>query len=574
MSDINNDTINDLYRDPDRGFKVWHRDELPESTVVSDNGTRVPIEEEPRTTTGKHVPNVKDLVIDFYLGWLIVIEVDHSTGYSVLMPWNPAKEIEVPDDEDPLIALHPGPPRESFRIFLDTSVTPFTLSVDSSFTLPGSMVDSYRIFLGTDINPDTGKCISQFIDGGGNFLGTAVPLESVSVPGATTSTIKVPLTGYTTERMDDGETVSLAAYSDDGSLVYRTTLVVINTALSRSNDVARRYIKGIQLESPFLSSADPQTIEFPLNVAVESLPMYATVHYHNGDRIRYPIDDTKFFLFGRKEYIATTVGQKFPMTLAYVLSDDEVSYMEVPTANRRITKSYQALTTTVDGSYEVKLYVYPQWVNPTVGYRLVYWLYNLDRQTYYDVTSLIEIGTNSPPFEPLLYGTTQRITVAIDLNRVDNIFAPYRHVQTFQLALLGRGDMAGDIWQVFFTSEQSQGFGRGLSATVEYLNTNDWKLYLSNGYPGIGPWMRAMFEAIEPLYDQRREVEAPKPTHFLLRFKNNTYEFPIESWGDDLIVNNDLNEGELLYIHWINKGYSEDLQLGVTALPIRQITAV
>lgn len=574
MSDsINNDTINDLYRDPDRGFRVWNRSEMPPSVIVRSRDDREVIDNDKgENGSGLFVPNVDDLVIDLTQGWFVVIEVDYTTGEAVLIPWKTPEETEPSNGSDPLLAEHPGPPQEGFRIFLDTSVTPFTLSIDPAFYLLGSMVDSYKVFLGTDINPDTGTIISQFVDKNGNFLGTSVPVEAQMVPGDTSKVIKVPIVGYTTQRMDNGETVSVVAYSDDGSQVYRTTMVVINSAMGRASDASKRYVKGIHIESPFLSSSDPQTIEFPLNTTIESLPIYGIVSYHNGDRIRLPIDDSKFSLFGSKDYIATIVGQKFPLVLAYQLSPDEVSYMEEPSANQRITKSYEAMTTTVDGSFEVKLYVYPQWVSPTIGYRLTYWLYNLNRQTYYEVTSLVELGSNSATFDPTLYGTKQRMTVAIDINRVDNKFAPYRHVQNFQITLLGRGDMAGDAWEVYFTSEQVNEFGRGLSATVEYINTNDWYLYLRNGFGGLDPWLRGMYEAIEPLYDQRREVKAPTPTHFLLRFKNNTYEFPVESWDEDLVVNNDLEEGELLYIHWIEKTYSEDLQLGVTALPIRQIT--
>lgn len=568
---INNDTINGKYRDPDRGFHLWNRLQLTKHIVVNSSENREPVGDGVYKGNGEWVPNPNDLVIDLTQGWFIVLEVDYTTGHSIITPWELPQEIAVPDDSDPLLAEHPGPPRESFRIFLDTSVTPFTLSVDPSFYLLGSMVDSYKIFLGSDINPDTGTIVSQFIDGGGNFLGTSIPLEVMEVPGSTQNTVKIPLTGYTTTRMDDGEAVSLVAYKDDGHQVYRTTMVVINTALARSADASKRYIKGIQIDSPFINSSDPQVIEFPMNVTVESLPMSAIVSYHNGDKIRYPIDGSKFSLFGLRNYIATTPGQRFPMTLAYQLSDDEISYQEEPTANRRITKSYQAMTTTVDGSYEVKLFVYPQWISPTSGYRLTYWLYNLDRQTYYEVTPWVELGSNSATFDPLLYGTLQRMTVAIDLNKVDGMFAPYRHVQNFQIALLGRGDLAADNWEVFFTTEQKEGFGRGLSAAVEYINTNDWYLYLRNGHAGIGPWIRELYEGIEPLHDQRRETHAPDPTHFLLRFKNNTYEFPISEWDKDLIINNDLEEGELLFIHWINRQFDTDLQLGVSALPIRQI---
>lgn len=550
------DTINDNYRDPDRGNRVWNRVELFG-----------------HSDTGKWVPNPGDLVYDLgQFNFQVVDTVDYTTGNSTLIPWRFIQEAELPPTTDPLMGTNPGLPIESFRLFLDTSVTPFTITPDRSFHLYGSMIDGYRVFLGTDINDDTGTVVSTFVDGSGNFLGVTIPMEVVEVPGAVQNVIKAPLTGHTTTRMDDGELVTLVAYSDDGRAVYRASMVVINTATARASDQSKRYIKGIHIESPFISSSDPQTIEFPLNVTVQSLPLHAIVSYSNGDKKRYPISGDKFTLYGVTTYIATEVGQKHPMVLAYELSDDEISYMEAPTANRRITKNYEAMTTTVDGSYEVKLYAYPEWIDQFSGYRLRYWLYNLDRQMYYDVTSLVELGSNSAAFDPTLYGTSQRITVALDLNRVDGTFAPYRHVQNIKITLFSRGDQHNDNWEVHFSSTQPEGFGRGLSAPVTYINTNDWMLSLANGFVSMAPWLRAMYEGIYPLADPRREVKAPAPTHFILRFKNNTYEFPVEEWGSDFLINNDLKDGELLFIHWINRVYSTDLQLGVTALPIRQIT--
>lgn len=548
------DTINTFFRDPDRGFRSFHRSE-----IVSPD------------SDGKWVPNVNDLVIDYIQGFFRVSEVDYTTGYSVLVPWELPKEAPEDRNLDVLIAYGPGYPSESYRMFLDTSTTPFNFTPDSQLHFYGSMVDSYKVFLGSDISDEHGTVISSFIDSSGNFLGTSVPVETVVVPNAIQDVIKAPVAGYTTSRLDDGELVTLVAYSDDGGVVSRAQLLVQNSATARQSDNAKRYVKGIQIESPFLSSADPQTIEFPLNVTVESLPLTAVVHYSTGGRQRYPVDGVKFSLFGLRNYVATVVGQKFPMVLSYNLSDDEVSYLEEPSANRTMTKPYQAMTTTVDGSYEVKLFMYPRWVSPSHGYRLEYWLYNLNRQTYYQVTHLIEVGSTSNAFDPTLYGTTQRMTVALDLNKVDAMFAPYRHVQNFQVSLLSPGNEHSDNWEIFFTSEQAEGFGRGLVAAVDYVNTNDWYLLLSNGYPSKETWLRAMYERIEPLVDRRRETYPPTPTHFVVRFTNNTYEFTVDQWNEDLLVNNDLNDGELVYLHFLQRNYDTDLQLGVTALPIRQL---
>jgi len=380
------------------------------------------------------------------------------------------------------------------------------------------------------------------------------------------------MVGYTTEPLQDGERVTVVAYTDDGGPHSIAQLIVRNTEVIRMTDQSKRYVKGIAIESPFLSDADPFVIEFPINVTVESLPMSAVVFYSDGSRQRYPIDGNKFTLMGLRNYVATNVGQTFPMGLRYQLGADEVSYNLEPSANRSLVVPYRARTTPVDGSYEVKLFIFPVWVSPEVGYRLEFWLYNLDRQTYYNATPYVEWGSTSAPFRPLDYGSVQTLTVALDINRVDSRFAPYRHVQNFQIALLARGDSHADNWIVYFTSDQVDGYGRGLVAALEYVNTNHWNLRIDNSYPSVETWLRVVYERTEPLINIHTEGSAPTPTHFRLAFANNTYEYEVEQFNETLTVNNDLQDGQLVYIHWIRRmADGVDLQLGMSALPVRQL---
>lgn len=548
---------NTYYRDPDRGFRLWQRSE-----IVETGGD------------GKWVPNVGDLVFDPQQGFLLVSEVDYTTGYSVLTLWTAPEEPGDAESTDILVGQGPGYASESYRIFLDQTVTPHTFAPDSRLHFYGSMVQSYKVFLGTDISSDYGTVISAFFDPAGNFLGTSVPVEAVTVPGTTQDVIKAPLVGYTSESLETGEIVTLVAYDSEGGVVSRAQLLVNNTGAIRQADASRKYVKAIQVDSPFISSADPQTIEFPLNVTVESLPMTGVVHYSDGSKHRRPIDGSKFTLYGLRNYVATIVGQEFPMVLAYNLAEDEVSYTLEPTANRRLTMSYQARTTTADGAYEVKLYMYPVWVSESVGYRMEYWLYNLDRQTFYNVTPHIELGTMSSPFNPTQYGTTQTITVALDLNKVDGKFAPYRHVQTFQIALLVRGDANQDLWEIFFRPDQPESFGRGVKAEVEYLSTNTWKLRIDQGLASKELWLKALYERIEPLVNEQVEAWPPVPTHFTVHTIYNQYTFSVEQWNEELIINNDLSDGEILYISWESVNYDTDLQLALTGLPVRQVGGV
>ncbi len=544
-------TINTNYRDPNRGFRIWRRDEI----VTEDSD-------------GKWVPNPQDLVFDPVQGFMLVTEVDYTTGMSVLTPWYMPERETDNDGIDVLIGTGPGYVSESYRLFLDQSVTPHTLSPDSRLMFYGSMVDHYKVFLGSDINLDEGKVISTFYDGGGNFLGTSIPLESVEISDAEQDVVKAPMAGYTTEAMEDGELCTLVAYAQDGKVVSIAQLLVKNTAAIRHPDTARKYVSAISIDTPFSSSADPQTIEFPLNVTVESLPMTGLVHYSDGSKHRLPIDGGKFSLYGINNYIATVVGQEFPMVLAYNLAEDEVSYNLEPTANRRLTVPYKAKTAPRDGAYEVKLFVFPIWQDAERGYRLEYWLYNLDRQTFYNATPYVQMGVNSQPFRPTEYGVMQSLTVAVDLNKVDGRFAQYRHVQSFQIALMARGDAEQPNWVVYFRPDQEQGYGQNLIADLEYVNTNYWHLYLANGMPSKEVWLKELYYGIEPLVNEATEVLPPEPTHFRVRFLHNSWEFTVDQWDEALVVINDLKRGELVYIEWIRRTYDSDLQLGISALPV------
>jgi len=197
-----------------------------------------------------------------------------------------------------------------------------------------------------------------------------------------------------------------------------------------------------------------------------------------------------------------------------------------------------------------------------------YWLYNLDRQTFYNVTPYVEIATNSAAFNPTAYGVVQTFTIAVDLNRVDGRFAPYRAVQVMRVALLGPAANQPANWEILFDPTQTEGYGRGMVANTQFLSVNNWRLNLSMGLSNVELWLNKMYYNVEPLFNQEIEEEAPRPTHFILQFLNNAYEYPISEWNQNLNVNNDLQNGELLWIRWIRRTVTTDLQLATTALPI------
>lgn len=548
MSDFYNSDL----LDPSRGWRTWNVNQI----VLSEG------------QVDRYVANVGDVVWDRANGWFTVDAVDEGTHVATLVPWSLPVEVDTDGDENVLVGVGPGYSSESYRMFLDSSVTPHTLSPDTRLHFYGSRVVGYKVYLGSDISEERGIVISEFYNSSSDYLGPVIPVEAVPDPSQPQQTIKACMSGFTNHALGDNERVTLVALNVNGGQESIAQLLVINSKAIRQADQFKKYVGSIQIDSPFLSSSDPKIIEFPLNVTVQSLPMTGIVNYRGGDKLRLGIDNVYMSLFGLEDYIATEVGQEFPLTLAYQLGQDEISYGTMPNTDNRVTANYIARTTPVDGAYECRLFVYPYWVSPETGYRLEFWLYNLDRQRYYNVTGLVELASNSRPFNPKLYGTLQTLAFAVNLNDVDGRFAPYRHVSNFQIALLNEGSNRNANWNVYPRPNVDAAYGEGLKGDLEHLQANSWDLRLANGASTPEMWLRKMYEAAEPLVNPNTEAHVLEPTHFIVHFLHNRYEFSINQWNTKLRVNNDLRDGELLYISWIKRLHSEDLQLAMTAVPV------
>lgn len=547
MTDYNNSN----FYNPDRGFRVWLKSQIKLTA----------------NQTNRWVANVDDLVVDYDKGFERVSDVEEGTWVPTLVDWSPVDHSDPDGEENVLVGVGPGYSSESYRCFIDTSVTPYVLSPDKRLHFYGSMVSSYAVFRGSDINRETGDMISTFYNSSGDFLGPFIPVESAEIFDQIISTIKIPMVGNTSVDLQDGERVTLVAYDDKEGVVSYAQLLVMNTQVLRQTDQSKRYVEGISVDTPFLSTSDPKVIEFPLNVMVKSLPIQGLVKFRGGQQIRMDVGTPPMTLMGLENYIATGEGQEFPITLRYQLAADEISYKLVPTADRVLTESYIARTVPADGAYSCRLFVYPTWVSEQSGYRLDFWLYNLDREQYFNVTAMVELGINSPVYRPRAYGELQTLTYAVNLSKVDSRFAPYRFATTFQIALITSGE-TNATWEIFPTADQPASYGRNLRADMDYIATNMWDMRLANGTQTKAQWLQKMYYDAQPLVNTAVEEFPPEPSHFEVQFLHNSYKYSVDRWADVLRVNNDLAQGEALTIHWTQELYDTDLQLATTAVPV------
>ncbi len=539
-------------QDRARGYRSWLRAEI----YTGPYGT------------GKWVPNVNDSVIDWDQGFFRVYEVDDTTKLSKM------RKVQFPGDagvqpEDILLGAGPGYQSESFRMYLDTSVVPHKLAPDRRTRLYGKDARYYKVFTGSDINDPNAKVISANYDAGGTFLGENVPLELAVMSNVENVAVMYPAQGYTMQKLNDGEVVTLALYDDEGSVLSLQRMLILNTAFMRASEAGKKYITGISLDSAFIDSADQKVIRFPINMPVQNMGLYGVIHYSDGTVERLPIDGTRFSLYGLDNYVSTIENQRVPLSLVYRLSPTDYSVNHDVSLNRTITEDYWAITTKIDGALSVKLFMYPVWISAAAGYRMTYWLCNLDRNKVYRLLDEhVQLGPNSAPFDPTAYGVLQKLDVVVDLNKVDGIFPKMRHTQSFEIALLTRGDSQQTNWSIGFDPAQDPPYGIGLAAKMTFVNVNNSKLRLDNDRQSLGEWLKDVFYNTKPLYNADLETQAPEPTHFVLVFNSREIEYPISQWNSELTVPNDLVQGAVLYIKFIKREPSNVYVLGVSGLSV------
>lgn len=540
--------------DPDRGYREWLESEI----YTGPDGA------------GTFVPNIDDKIWSWVTGKpKRVVEVDYSTGLSKAIPYVAPT---TPDGiaTDFLKGTGPGHRTESWRLLFDDSVIPHVICPDARLFIYATTVTYAKIFLGTDINEKTGKVISKIYDSSGELVSENIPLEVLAMNDLRNFAIKTLKTGYTTERLKTGDEVTVVAYDDEHRARTWATLIVNETSFIRGVEANQKYIKGIELLSPWKSAADPFLLEIPENVNMQSVAMMARVNYSDGSQSTLSVNNHKFTLSGIETIIATEMGRRYPVVLNYLLDKNESAVNAVAPHEKYITQAYTAKITDVDGAYSVKLFGYPCWNDQTFEYEIHWYLYNLDRSTWYRVDHLIELDSTSAPFNGRRYGVTQEVAFVIDLSKVDSRFAKYRHTQRFKVALLVSGDQTGrTLWTITHEDLHTFPYGVEVYAMLDHISGGNYKCRLDSEYKDKALWLERFYYDIFPVSNPDIEFRPPAPTHFVIDANGVTREYPIASWNQDLLVSTTVKPGQNLYLHWIKRDGETDLHLGVSGVTVR-----
>lgn len=509
----------------------------------------------------KFIPKVNDYVTEPETGLMWrVTDLNNVTFIPELSPISIRNETTV----DQILSST----NDNYRIYYDKSITPFTLAVDGLMRIYSSTASFARIYKGSFIDPT--KIISRRYDNSGNFVGHDIPLQLVAFNSHDNYAIKSVPSCSTDVELLDGEQCTVVVFDSNGKVITKVTTIVDETTFVAQAYAEQKYITNIFIKSVFINDMQTNEINYPVNLPIPSFNPIGVVQYNDGSQVEYPVDGDKFRLYGLDQFVSTIVGHRVPLALSYRMDASESALANVESDNFYVTRPYTLVVSNPNRSYNVKLFVYPVWVDGVNGYRYKAFLMNLDRNILYDVTNVVSLAANSASFNPLAYGITQRLTFTVDLANVSGVYNHYLHVQTVDIILRGAATDTSltNIWEV----------GSQVPTTVPYFGTNlraerdgitSTKVTIHNNIATTAEFISKFFRTTLPLYNTLTESEAPDPTHIEVRYLDENFIVPVSEYTDQFVFANPVPAYANIDVVFLKETISGYLKLSVTSLTVR-----
>lgn len=523
---------------------------------------------------GKYVARENDLIYSFDLGMFRASSVDPTTYVTEITPWDRTSGGNANQATDLLVGFGPATGCEGWRAFLDTTVFPYRLSLDDRWILPGSENTRICVFYGTNVGA-SGEIISAYYDHSDTYIDEFIPLEIVAMVDLDNRAIKTPKMGYCRRALNDGEVVTAVTYNDQNMPTRTDRFVIHRTNIIRRPHQGDKRITSIELLSPYLSKSIDNQLEVPINVSVATMAVRGKVNYSDGESRIMDISDEdsngKFRLAGLKYWSPTIAGPSQDLTLIYRMDpSNEYSRIQGEVYNNSITEHYKIKAVTMNAGFSLKLFAFPTWIDNIRGWGLEYWLYDLERTRATKLPlNAVELVSGSDTFEAMDYIRVQNLGLSVNLGLVSDIYGEHRHVQNVQIALLRDGSSTGDKWKIKTTSNQGEWYGEEVFAEIRYVTGSMQNLSLSCGSSSLDTWLDKVYYRVNPLVNQSIEVKPPRPTHMKITTIQRTVEVPVEQWNTEISILNDLGQSGNIYVQWIRRMANTDLQLGVSAFPVR-----
>lgn len=525
----------------------------------------------PEDLTKYVVPQENELVFDVTQGMIYrAAHVDwQATLKTTLVPWaiNNLNEGNT-TEQDWIFGLRGGPMLGEALLAIDYSVRPNVARVDSTIMRPDAAYA--KLFLGNDAS-ETGKIISAQYDKSVNMITNKVPTKLAEIVDRSNKSIMTTGAFSVTENAEalpDGTRCTLVFYDEGGNFIPPAQPVMVqHCSYMRDHQIGIKYVTEVELLSPwFTDTTNRELLIVPINVLLAAVEFRAVVHYSDGSKSDpLPVNSGQFALYGLEEYRPTWPGQEAELTLVYKLAANEQHYVAQPGSPLHRNRIYTIQASAVKGAYTPKIYTYPVW-DPTIGgYKLMHFLYDLDRKAVVDVTAKVKFNDKSEPWRPSAYGVTQSLIFNLNLRDVSTLYESVIFIQHTAIILYKDLNGPGKRWDVAFSYNDPYYGAKFVKAVNAGVNT---KFNLTNGYTNQAAWLDGLYRAVKPSFNRFDEEKAPDPTHFYLVHQDGrSWRYSVADWNKDNGISVALQNGSGWFIRWVKTGVGgAELQLATTGV--------
>lgn len=533
-------------KDLKRGFSHWRIDQI----YTGDDGT------------GRIVPNVGDVVyVPEGPSFLEVTKVD---GYFSELS-NPLELNRTGvSATDGMIGTGGGHVSETYRLNVNSNPEIPECSFDARLRVYDDQATHLKLFLGNDTSVN-GTVISAVYNNSGQFVSENIPFGP-AFAGADGVNIKIPKSGHLTRPLTRGTRVTAVIYKN-GEPRSECRLITRDTGNIRPYTGLNRIVKSIGLKSIWSSPDEENTLIVPVNLPTGDVRATCVVTYIDGGTREYEIDGVRAALHGLTNYSSNSPGERKPLTLSYYPTDtEEVQGGGVGIQRHKSVPAWMR-SAPADGAYSVKLFVCPEWMGAANGYRLRYYLVNMDGDLMVDATAYVYSADGST-FNPHGYGVTQNLSVRLDVGAAIAVGNAYQHKQDFSITLVTNPTASESPWELSYTAVDKH--GAGLVARLSATGTGQSQVNLRSGAMSLDEWLNMFYYKLVPLNSAIDGTLARKPTHVELIFDGYTERHPVESWSGQMVLDNRSNpvKGDTLIMRFIKVTPTLDITLGVASVNV------
>lgn len=503
----------------------------------------------------------------------IVVDVDDQL-IPRFRPWQPVRtEEEDIDGQTSLIGFGTGC-AQTVRLLYNPSVVPYQCVIDQRYTFGGLHARYARVFRGRP-GLDTPEVISAIYDASGNFVTHDIPLSTVELEDSTNTSQKYVRPFQTTAQLKQGETVTVVIYGEEGQPVSDRKLTVQETGWLLGDAHSAKLVKGISLESWLIRPQEPNIIEIPLNLTVNSINAIGVVHYSDGTTKKMPALSGRFSIMGLNDLVASIPDTLTEVTAQYMLAPGEYTEEASIFNEKAVSADYFIRIGPAKNAYSLRLWCYPVWIDAVNGYRLEWFMGTLERKVIYNVTQLITYNLDTNPgFDPRGYGIRQNISVSLDLSRVSAAYHAHIHVQVVAVELIKQGTETGTLWRL---SDYGRTDYYGVDVAAKYIqvNANLKRMRIDSGAPNQAEWLNRLYYATNPLRDSGSEGSPPEPNYFIIEVPGSsmTYEARTDAWADEFTTSAALTPDSTIFVKFVLRTNDGDQVLSVAGMPLKQVTS-